>query len=315
MLPFMKHPPIVLFLALITASVFAQQGSPSPVAASAVSSTNANASVSSGKEKSTDPNSQNLEPDRKDARASKPLNPGLVQVPDVPGLPRVLIIGDSISMGYTPFVRTKLEGKANIHHPPQNCGNTQRPLDKADRRTQTGPSNLEKWLGADHWDVILFNFGLHDLKYTDGNGKYIGPSEGGIRDTPPDLYGKKLQEIATQLKKTDAKVVFVTTTPVPPGCQGRVAGDEKVYNEVALGVVKQLDIPVADLCGFVTEKQKALPPRPASEAPKPGDRRVGPRPGEMQLPFNVHFTPEGCDQQADFIVTTIQKYLPSAPAK
>ena len=34
---------------------------------------------------------------------------------DDPTLPRVLIIGDSISIGYTPRVRRLLEGKANVH--------------------------------------------------------------------------------------------------------------------------------------------------------------------------------------------------------
>lgn len=33
-----------------------------------------------------------------------------------PKLPNVLIIDDSISMGYTPLVRTLLQGKANVIH-------------------------------------------------------------------------------------------------------------------------------------------------------------------------------------------------------
>ena len=38
-------------------------------------------------------------------------NPAYAQVADVPGLPRVLLLGDSISIGYTVPVRERLQGK------------------------------------------------------------------------------------------------------------------------------------------------------------------------------------------------------------
>lgn len=43
-------------------------------------------------------------------------------VKDVPGLPRVLLIGDSVSRGYTLAARKALAGKANVHRAPENCG-------------------------------------------------------------------------------------------------------------------------------------------------------------------------------------------------
>lgn len=89
---------------------------------------------------------QNLEPAPGAKAAAKPLDPSLVDVPDVPGLPRVLLIGDSISMGYTLGVRAKLKGVANVHHPAENCGPTER-----------GLARLDTWLGTNHWDVIHFN--------------------------------------------------------------------------------------------------------------------------------------------------------------
>ena len=62
-------------------------------------------------------------------------------------LPRVLLIGDSISMGYTEPTRKLLQGKANVVRIPVNGG-----------PTTTGLENLEKWLGAEWWDVIHFNW-------------------------------------------------------------------------------------------------------------------------------------------------------------
>lgn len=67
-------------------------------------------------------------------------------VQDEPGLPRVLLIGDSVSGGYTLATRKLLAGKANVHKAPENCG-----------PTGNGLKKLDIWLGDGHWDVIHFN--------------------------------------------------------------------------------------------------------------------------------------------------------------
>jgi acyl-CoA thioesterase-1 len=242
---------------------------------------------------------QNLEPAAGAKAPAKPVDPSLVEVADVPGLPRVLLIGDSISMGYTLDVRAKLKDHANVHHPAENCGPTER-----------GLARLDKWLGTNRWDVIHFNFGLHDLKYLDAQGQYVAP-EKGKQVAPPEVYRKNLRELALRLQKTGAGLVFATTTPVPPGTLGRIAGDERPYNEVAVSVMKELGIPVDDLGGYVETQQLKLPPRPASELPPKG-KHAEARPGEIQQPFNVHFTPEGYDQLANLVVASIEKVLPPA---
>src|SRR5258708_28446482 len=81
-------------------------------------------------------------------------NPAMQDVEHVHGLPRVLLIGDSISMGYTVPVRELLKGKANVHRIPTNGG-----------PTTNGITNLKAWLGDSKWDVIHFNWGLHDVKF------------------------------------------------------------------------------------------------------------------------------------------------------
>jgi len=53
-----------------------------------------------------------------------PQHPSLEPVEDVAGLPRVLLIGDSISMGYTVPTRELLADKANVHRVPENGGPT-----------------------------------------------------------------------------------------------------------------------------------------------------------------------------------------------
>ena len=107
-------------------------------------------------------------------------NPVLAPISDVAGLPRVLLIGDSISMGYTPAVRELLAGKANVHRPPTNCGPTIRGLEQ-----------IDAWLGDGHWDVIHFNFGLHDLKIM----------ESGKHQVALDQYEKNLRQLVQRIRQ------------------------------------------------------------------------------------------------------------------
>lgn len=156
-------------------------------------------------------------------------SPSLVPIKDDPKLPRVLLIGDSISMGYTLQTRENLKGVANVHRPPTNCGST-----------RSGVDNLEKWLGEEKWDVIHFNWGMHDLKYL----------ESGRQNVPIDLYEKNLRELVARLQKTGATLIFATTTPLPRDTQGkfkRSADAEKEYNAVAVKVMKENGVLVDDL--------------------------------------------------------------------
>ncbi len=50
--------------------------------------------------------------------------------------PKILIIGDSISIGYTPFVEEFFSGKAIVTHNPGNA-----------QHTGTGLRNIEEWVG------------------------------------------------------------------------------------------------------------------------------------------------------------------------
>jgi hypothetical protein len=49
------------------------------------------------------------------------------------------------------------------------------------------------------------------------------------------------------MKKTGATLVWASTTLVPEGEAGRIAGDEKKYNEVAARVMKKHGIAINDL--------------------------------------------------------------------
>jgi len=207
------------------------------------------------------------------AKAKGP-EPALVQIEDVPGLPRVLLIGDSISIGYTPPVRELLNGKANVHRPPVNCAST-----------LVGLKSLEAWLGDKKWDVIHFNWGLHDLKYIDEKGA-LAAVDKGKQQVPLDEYEKNLRLLVQQLNKTGAKLIWCATTPVPEGAAGRVAGDEVKYNEAAARVMKENGVEISDLHAFAASKWM-----------------------DIQHPKNVHFTTEGSRRLAEVVAAKIEKVL------
>jgi acyl-CoA thioesterase-1 len=207
-------------------------------------------------------------------KKAKAPNPVLAPVTDVPGLPRVLLIGDSISMGYTLEVRAKLAGKANVHRPPENCGDTAR-----------GVASVDKWLGAGTWDVIHFNFGLHDLKYLDTAGQLAAPDKGKQVHSLAE-YEANLRKIVARLKRTGAKLIWAATTPVPGGSAGRVEDDAIRYNAVAARVMQEQGVAINDLHAFVK-----------------------PRQAQLQRPANVHFSNEGSAQLADVVVGKIAPLL------
>lgn len=169
---------------------------------------------------------------QEEREASDYSSPSLVPIEDVEGLPRVLLIGDSISMGYTIPAREALAGKANVHRPPTNCGST-----------HSGMQNIDAWLGEGKWDVIHFNWGMHDLKYL-GSGR---------QNVPIAQYEKNLRELVARMQKTGAVLVFATTTPLVRDTDGkfrRVAHAEVEYNDVAKKVMAENGVRVNDLHAF-----------------------------------------------------------------
>lgn len=161
---------------------------------------------------------------------------------DQPGLPRVLIIGDSISIGYTLPLRAALKGIANVHRPPTNCAHTWRGLEA-----------IDQWLGEGKWDLIHFNWGLHDLKYVDANGKLALPPEGKQVSTVGE-YAENLEKLVLRLKQTGAKLIWRPTTPVPEGSQGRVPADLPKYNTAARDLIDRYGIEVDDMNSFIRDQ-------------------------------------------------------------
>jgi arylsulfatase A-like enzyme len=206
----------------------------------------------------------------------KKANP-MAPIVDDPKLPRVLLIGDSISIGYTLDVRQMLAGVANVHRPLTNCG-----------PTTNGLKNLDQWLGNGKWDVIHFNWGLHDLKYITGKKGQLADinAPGAQQQVLIEDYEKNLTTLVERLKKTGAKLIWRNTTPVPESAKGRIVGDSVKYNKAAARVMSAHSIPTHDLYTFA--KQHAA---------------------EIQNKADVHFSPKGSKRLAKEVVREIKAKL------
>ncbi len=218
-----------------------------------------------------------LLPNENKKKPRRPKNNAFSPIEDDPNLPRVLIIGDSISIGYTLPVREMLKGVANVHRPPVNCASTKH-----------GINGIEDWVGNKKWDVIHFNWGLHDLKYMGPNGENLADPQlnSSSQQVPIDEYVKNLQRLVLYLKKTKAELIWRNTTPVPIGAKGRVVGDSKKYNDAAQEIMSHYSIETNDLYQFAKDNWD----------------KVGRK-------ADVHFTPEGSKELAKLVAKSIRKKL------
>jgi len=206
-------------------------------------------------------------------------------------LPKVVLIGDSIRLGYAPVVARSLAGRAVVVSPEPNGGDSANVL-----------ANLEAWVVRENPDVVHLNCGLHDLKVS----KKTKQHQVEIKE-----YEINLKQIVARIQKeTRATLVFANTTPIIDDRHARRGADfdrfetDVVrYNEVATRVMKEAGVPLHDL-HWVVEKEGS------SDA------------AGLMLPDGTHFNEAGYirlgEAVADCVLRqiTVRKYqaLPSPPS-
>ena len=201
-------------------------------------------------------------------------------------LPKVLIMGDSISMGYTSHVIENLKGVAEVRRHKGNAGPTIRGVDR-----------VEDWLGKEKWDLIHFNWGLWDMYGWEYHKE----------DRSPEAYGKRLESLVGRLKKTGAKLIWATTTPACPANETtmerrfkqniRISPElEQSYLDIALGVMNKHGVEINDLHAFMKPRWKKY----------------------AIADNNVHFTKLGSQKLGEQVAKAIKSVLltnTSGPAK
>ena len=216
--------------------------------------------------------------DKTDLYTGKEYSSAFANPKDDPDLPNVLLIGDSISIGYTVEVRRRLRGQADVFRIPVNG-----------KFSAYGLEQLDTWIGERGWDVIHFNWGLWDLCYrrpaagSPGNLDKVN----GVLTTTPEQYRANLNKIMARLKETNATLIWCATTPVPIGEPGRKVGDDIRYNRIAEQVMKEHEVRMNDL------HTHALLKLPGIEIRK----------------GNVHFTEDGYEYLAEKVASEISAAL------
>src|SRR5438132_2577808 len=164
---------------------------------------------------------------------------GLPQTPPAAAakseLPKVVLIGDSIRLGYAPLVAKRLEGKAKVLSPADNGGDSANVL-----------KNLEEWLIRERPAVVHLNCGLHDLKLSKQTKQHQV-------DLPQ--YESNLKQIVARIQKeTAAALVFANTTPILDERHARrradfdrTEADVQRYNATAARVLRDVGVAVHDL--------------------------------------------------------------------
>ena len=181
--------------------------------------------------------------------------------------PRVLLIGDSITVAYSPTTIELLKDTADVEVIPQNGG-----------PTTLGLECIARWLGDTRWEIIHFNWGLHDLKIM----------EDGKHQVAPDEYEANLRELVGSMQATGARLIWATTTPVPVGEVNpwREPDDAIADNEIARAIMEENGIPIDDLYTFALARLE-----------------------ELQQPVDVHFTEFGSQVLGEAVAEMIGREL------
>ena len=151
--------------------------------------------------------------------------------------PQILLLGDSIRLGYCNIVRELLKDEYEVLFPETNC-----------RCTHFTLECLEGWAGMcdpDRIAAVHFNNGQWDAA------RFGGPDEEPLTTVP--VYAHNMERIASRLKKyfPNALLSYATTTPMNPadapcGCP-RTTEEIREYNRAGVEVMTKMGIPVDDL--------------------------------------------------------------------
>lgn len=190
-----------------------------------------------------------------------------------PPLPKIVLVGDSISGGYGPLVAKRLEGKAVIVRPPSSGGDSSMVL-----------QNLEAWLVREKPAVVHLNCGLHDLKFAKETKKH---------QVELAQYEANLRKIAARLKQvTGTAFVFANTTPIIDERHAqrganfdRFEADVRRYNAVATSVMHEAGVPVHDLHWAVQQAGAAT----------------------LLGKDGTHYTPAGYERLAEAVADTVMR--------
>jgi lysophospholipase L1-like esterase/dienelactone hydrolase len=197
-------------------------------------------------------------------------------------MPKVVLAGDSIRLGYAPLVAKMLVGKAIVVSAEETGGDSGNVL-----------AHLDAWIVREKPDIVHWNAGLHDLKIS---------KQTRTHQVELPQYAANLRQIVERIRKeTSATLIFASTTPILDERHARrkadfdrLESDVRRYNQAALQVMKGAGITMNDLHWVVEKAGSAT----------------------LMTEDGTHYSPEGYERLADAVgdcilrAITVRRYRP-----
>eukprot|EP00038_Savillea_parva_P007245 m.168811 g.168811 ORF g.168811 m.168811 type:complete len:325 (+) comp13008_c0_seq1:44-1018(+) len=215
--------------------------------------------------------------------------PGPLPWTPTPGVPNIVVIGDSVSIGWTPVLGSLVSNGSYTayvtHSPASGDGGARSTSDMLQCFPYRVATSTLEPLPLTKDDIVLFNFGLHDYNF----------GAAGVAQ-----YTSDLTNITQRLKSTlPTKFLFVGTSPVHNGQPGQDA-TVQLLNKAAKDVMDAASIPFLDLYDPLMAKCGPVPW--ADEGPN-ACSLCAPKCKSLV----VHYTPAGYSVIASLILDAIRK--------
>ena len=156
---------------------------------------------------------------------------------------KVLLLGDSIRMGYDKYTRDKLSGVAEVYFPSENCKFSVNMV----RYIYEWAEELE--LNREEIALVHWNAGLWDCLHM----------EDGEPLVPVDIYERTIARVQALINQAfpNAKCIFATSTSVSEKMwkwQGKCRYNSEIeqYNEAAKRALSAYDVKINDLYALVS---------------------------------------------------------------
>ena len=186
---------------------------------------------------------------------------------------KVILLGDSIRMGYDKYVRESLAEAAEVYYPAENCKFAQYMLRMISSWRASFPEEV---------DLIHWNAGLWDLLQLYGDGPL----------TPIEFYAQMIKRIDKRLRLfyPHAKIIFATSTGVDESGNTpdhiRHNSTIEAYNQAAIEALKDTDTVINDLNAITKDA-----------------------PAEWRSDRTHYYTPKGIENVGGAVVRAICKEL------
>nr|WP_315201721.1 SGNH/GDSL hydrolase family protein [uncultured Albidiferax sp.] len=187
---------------------------------------------------------------------------------------KIVLIGDSIRLGYQGAVARALLHEAVVAAPEENC-----------QSSVEVRANAREWITAANPDIVHLNCGLHDLRMDAGDSTHR---------VPIDAYAENLEAIFNLVASSGSrKLIWATTTPLIEDrhqrsrLSRRYEADVARYNEIGLTIARKYSAAVNDLHAAVLHAGA----------------------GRLLGPDGVHFTEDGSALLAQAVVNAVRSVL------